>query len=69
MEILSLLSSSPIRLLFTSSPPHLLSTKVSMAIPKTKMEEEVLGKRSGGKDHYSYYYEQYWADQVEHLYF
>ena len=40
-----------------------------MAIPKTKMEEEVLGKRSGGKDHYSYYYEQYWADQVEHLYF
>ena len=37
--------------------------KVSMAIPKTKMEEQMLGNR-GGQGQYSYYYEQYWADQA-----
>ena len=38
--------------------------KVSMAIPKTKMEEQMLGNRAGGKGQYGYYYEQYWADQA-----
>ena len=37
--------------------------KVSMAIPKTNMEEQMLGNR-GGQGQYSYYYEQYWADQA-----
>merc|ERR1712233_98127 len=38
--------------------------KVSMAIPKTRMEEQMLGNRSGGNGQYGYYYEQYWADQA-----
>merc|ERR1719341_2751047 len=38
--------------------------KVSMAIPKTKMEEQMLGTRAGGKGQYGYYYEQYWTDQA-----
>lgn len=37
--------------------------KVSMAIPKTRIEEQMLGNRSG-KGQYSNYYEQYWADQA-----
>ena len=35
-----------------------------MAIPKTRAEEVVLGDREGGAKQYSYFYEQYWADQV-----
>ena len=41
-----------------------LYCQVSMAIPKTRAEEVVLGDREGGAKQYSYFYEQYWADQV-----
>ena len=46
---------------FPSGAPLIFFSMISKL---TRMEEQMLGNRSGGNGQYGYYYEQYWADQA-----